>query len=320
MKAKELAVKYAGEMGAAVVKGAAVAGGLALGGAALGTATLGRNAIGKVMQRATRSDSSRKYQEFKDAEKKHKEDIEKHANGQITLAELNASKNNLATKKSALNKRDKIWGRMGYGLNKSQSTVEHAQHARHELDKESAARYDGKTFKELSGTEQAIIRDRITKDEIGRDLEGKKYSELTDIQKDRVNKEIERKKLAKEELKGDEYFRESKHKTGTGTTLIQAMRTGSWDIRELSKVTASEYDKVNTKFLSGLTSILGSTMRGSIKSTFGAEYGSSQKHFFKDLGHTISEAMKGAKINVDLSHVGEEKKEGHGGGHGGGHH
>ena len=309
MKAKDMAVKYAGEMGAAVVKGAAVMGGLALGGAALGAATLGRNAIGKVMQRATRSDASRKYENYANAQKDFKA-------GKITSAQLKTAKDDV----DKLSLRNKVFGKMGYGLNKSQSVVEKSHHARHELDKESAARYDGKTFKELSGTEQAIIKDRITKNEIGHDIGGKNYKDLTAADQKLVRDKIDDMKLNKEELKGDEYFRESKHKTGTRTTMVQAMRTGSWDVRELSKVTASEYDKVNTKFLSGLTSVLGNTMRGSIKSTFGSEYGASQKHFFKDLGHTVSEAMKGAKINIDLSHVGEEKKEGHGGGHGGGGH
>jgi hypothetical protein len=115
-------------------------------------------------------------------------------------------------------------------------------------------------------------------------------------------------------------IRDSHRKVGIDESFVQSMVGGSYDFRNLSKVIAGDQDTTLNKFASGLTSIIGNSMRSSIKGAFNAEYGTGQKNFFKDLGNTISEAMKGAKLNVNLSHVGEEKEEGHGGGHGGGHH
>ena len=58
-------------------------------------------------------------------------------------------------------------------------------------------------------------------------------------------------------------------------------------------------------------------MRGGLKQA-GINFGKIEGNFLKDLGNTITESFKNAKINIDLSHVGEVKKEdSHGGGHGG---
>ena len=104
---------------------------------------------------------------------------------------------------------------------------------------------------------------------------------------------------------------------------MQSARTGSFDLRNLSKVVAAEGDKGRLQAISTVTSLLAGSIRGTLKKSVGFNYGESQKGFFKDLGHTISEALKGAKVQVDLSGVGKVEKEdhgGHGGGHGGGHH
>ena len=314
-KSKDLVVKLSGEMGAAVMGAAAVVGGLALGGAALGVAAVGRGTVGKIMKKASTSDAAANYEAHAEVKKQAEKDFRA---GTITKAQMDAR---ISTSKAGLGFKDITFGKMGHAINKSQNKVEEAQHARHELDKEAEAKFHGKKFKELSGTERRKVLENVSKDEIAMKKHGKAFKNLSATQKTGVDTDFAT-ATATHKTKGEEYLKESKHKQGIRTTLLQSARTGTWDARNLSTVTASEYDKTLNKFASGLTSVVGSAMRGSIKSTMGAQYGTGQGKFFKDLGHTISEAMKGAKVNVDLSHVGEEHKEGshgHGGG-GGGHH
>jgi hypothetical protein len=58
-KSKDLAVKYSGEMGAAISKAGAMVGGLALGAATGGAALAGRGIIGGIAQRAANNDETR---------------------------------------------------------------------------------------------------------------------------------------------------------------------------------------------------------------------------------------------------------------------
>jgi hypothetical protein len=109
-------------------------------------------------------------------------------------------------------------------------------------------------------------------------------------------------------------IRDARRKVGLAENIIQSTIGGSFDARNISKLVASDQDRALNKVATGITSTIANGMRSSIKNTFNANYGTGQKDFFKDLGHTITEALKSAKVNVDLSSVGKEVKEGHGGG------
>ena len=307
IKAKKLAVEYSGEMGAAVVKGGAVLGGLALGATALTTAAIGRNTVGAYMKGASTGDTAA--QRYKDGKSKN---IFDKAKG-------------WATANTAWESRQK---KIGDSLNKDQKRVEDYSHARHELDKTAAARYNGKKFNELSGTEREEVRKRLARDHESESLYGKTYNQLDDTAKRAVNALIGLDHATGALIAGgqmdtktshaDHIIQESKGKQGAWSALRQSTRTGSFDVRNLSKVTANEGDRGFNKLISGTMGTLAGQFRSSLKQTMGFNYGEGQKELFKDLGHTISEALKGAQIKIDLSSVGKVEAEKHGGG--GGHH
>lgn len=286
-KTKEMTVKYAGEMGEVFTKAGSIGGGLILGGAAMTTAFAGRQTIGRFMKSASLSESAQKYGD--------------------------------PTQRATLKGWDRFKGWAGHNINKNQTKIEGASHARHELDKEASARFDGKKFKELTATERDTVRERINRNYEGEKVYGKNYAQLDATQKKDIDDKIKLNILMGAKTKATELEEKSKEKQSIVSSLAQSARTGGFDLRDLSKVTAKEGDDGLNKFASGLTSILGNTMRSGIKNSIQANYGTGQKDFFKDLGHTITEAMKGANIKVDLSHVGHEEKEDHGHG-GGGHH
>ena len=131
--------------------------------------------------------------------------------------------------------------------------------------------------------------------------------------------------LSKGESAANKFISDAKEKQGILSSLKQSTITGSYDVRNLSSLTIGEQDKFRNKLVTGITKGIASSLRGGLKSSLNVNYGESQKSFLKDLGHTVSEAMKGAKVNVTLSNVGKVEAESHkgGGGHdahaGGGH-
>ncbi len=91
----------------------------------------------------------------------------------------------------------------------------------------------------------------------------------------------------------------------------------------MSKAVAKEYENGLSKMGTGLIALTGKIMRGGLKQGLGVEHGTGQKDFFKDLGSTISDALKNMKIEIKSSSHGGGHDD-HGGGHddhgGGGHH
>ncbi len=293
-QAKSLAVKYSGEIGAAMSKAGAMVGGLALGGAFIGAAVVGRKTVGAFMKGASTGDSLN--QRFADpATRAGMTNWEKMKGGAAhygTFGGLTAAQK---------------W--TGKKLNKDQEKVEGARSARHELDTTAGNKFGGKKFGDLNSDERDKVRESIAREKKAEADHGKKYNQLTATQKITVDTAIAP-GLAAKTSHADDLINEAKHKQGLGSSLAQASRTGSFDVRNLSKIVAGDQDKSFNKLATGLTSIIATGIRGSIKGALGAQYGEGQKDFLKDLGHTISEAMKGANVNVDLSNVGKEKKEG----------
>ncbi len=90
------------------------------------------------------------------------------------------------------------------------------------------------------------------------------------------------------------------------------------DVRNLSQVKQDARESVFTKLATGVMASSAGAFRSLLKTGGNVNYGTSQKDFIKDLGHTISEAIK-PLAKVDLSHVGESassaKKDTGGGEH-----
>ncbi len=328
IKAKKLAVEYSGEMGAAIVKGGAVLGAMALGGAALGTAAIGRGTVGAFMKGASTGD---------------------------TYARRLEAERTSGIRDEHLNPLQRIQGRLSQGLginqmqqwmgdrlNRNKANIEHASHARHELNTVASDITHGakKNWSELDGDERLRARTKLERDRIVKENQGtgatlisgglgsRKWDSLTTAEKaiidrmvgvDNHGAAVVGGALANNTTHADTTIvRDARRKVGTLENVWQSSVGGSYDIRNLSKIVAQEHDNLGNKLASGFTSVLAGTMRSSLKQTMGFNYGEGQKALFKDLGHTISEALKGAQIKIDLSSVGKVEAEKHGGG--GGHH
>ena len=109
-------------------------------------------------------------------------------------------------------------------------------------------------------------------------------------------------------------------KLGMGTQILAKSTSGSYDPRKLADVRPGKTDSMNAKIGLGIIAAVATGMRVGLKQGAGVNSGTSQRDLLKDLGNTISESFKSAKINIDFG-------GGHGGGHddshktsGGGHH
>ncbi len=94
----------------------------------------------------------------------------------------------------------------------------------------------------------------------------------------------------------------------------------SYDLRKLSEMKTDNRESFLTKGTVGLVAAIAGGVRSGIKGVGMSNGGVKvEGNFLKDLGSTISDALKSMKVNVDLSHAGEHKSsaDAHGGG---GHH
>ena len=327
---KKLAIKYSGEIGAGIVKAGAILGGLAIGGTAMGVAAVGRGTAGAFMKGASTGDTAAR-----------RLAAERAPGGvrDVNLTRFQRLKGNLATITGV----DALQQMAGRRLNADQHNVEHAARARHELDTATNSVFTGKKWEELNGQQRYEVRRQLARDRVVRENSGntlaaagafghvpglgaalgtRKWEALSQIEKDAIDMSadvgndpvtehaIPGHALANNTTRDDVFVRDARRKQGTLSSVIQSGVTGGYDIRDLSKLVAREQTTGFTKLTTGLTAAIASGMRGGLKGALNINYGEGQKNFFKDLGHTIGEAMKGAKINVDLSHVGEQKKEG----------
>ena len=310
MKATKYAKESSGKLGEILVGGAKMAAGLAIGVAASGGAAIVRGTVGAIMKGATTGEtaanrmagnrtllasSAGKIEKFKAA-------IDLGKGHFQTLTGINY-----------------IQQKLGPKLQTDQHNVEHSAHARHDLDSAAEDVAHGKKWKELNNEQREMVKTNLARKHALRDkgFGNKTWSQITDAEKLTLTGEIS--------APGNKYVAgvnqmvsDSKQKQGLISTVAQAAITGSYDPRNIANIIAKEQTTGLAKMAMGMTGILAKGMRGGFK-LMGVNYGEGQKEFFKDLGHTISESLKSVKINVDLSHVGEVKKEDkHGGG--GGHH
>lgn len=115
---------------------------------------------------------------------------------------------------------------------------------------------------------------------------------------------------------------EAKRQISIGDRLVSKSNTGTYDVRNISQSKTDKREGILTKIGVGAAAGIALAIRTGLKKTVDVNHGTGQGNFLKDLGHTFTEAMKSAKVDVKVSapHGGGD----HGGGHdahgGGGHH
>ncbi len=344
-RATKFAKDASGELGGMVIGAGKMAAGLAVGGAALGGAALLRGSVGAFMKGASTGDTAANR-------------IAANSNilnnpTASKIAKMKAGIDLGAGKMAQLGigrfTSENIQNWVGSKINDDQTHVEGAAHARHTLDETANTLYQGRSYEKLSGPERIKVQNRIDQDILTRNkipiqvpVRGannqpvmqngqpvlqaydygnkQKFSELSDDAKTALTASLttmtptQRAAISHGSI---QTITESKIKQGVVSTLMQASRTGSYDVRNIAKLIASEQSTGFNKLTIGLMAAVAMGMRGGLK-TAEINHGEGQGSFFKDLGNTLTDALKSAKISVDLSHVGEEKKEDGKGG--GGHH
>jgi hypothetical protein len=317
MQAKSLAKKFSGDIGSAVTKAAVVGGGLALGGAALGAAFAGRKVIGGTMAKASQgTTATQKYE----AAAAHARDT----GDRSMLDKLNWHQKLRGSIGSGIGL-GKVYGRtdgtydtttrqknmqiksgLGALLNKKQASVEAIDHARHEVDAVKDKRYKGTDWSKLSGTQRNNVREDYIKDnkskfaaeteEAYRIRNGKTPTELlSETERAEVNNEIK----AAAGAKFDHELEEAAKAVSGFARAVSRSNTGSYDVRNLSQTKVDKREGLFTRMGAGLIAGIALGVRTGLKSG-GINHGSGQNDFLKDLGHTITEALKSAKINVKV--------------------
>jgi hypothetical protein len=333
MKATEFAKKGGGQFGEAIMTGAKVMGGLAVGGAFLGGASLLKGSVGGFVKEASTGDSLANR-------------VEREKRARITdpsyrdpgLGRINRLMGGMALKTPL----PELQNKLGDWMNRRQAPHEAAREARHELDIAAGAIAPGKKWDELNGEQRyearrKLARDRVVRNYTSKDTEGtlidpvtrgayggfgtRAWDKLSEAERAAVDRQAEvgndpltghaipHSALAEHRTVDDlDFINKARKKQGLGDTILQSATTGTYDVRNLANLVMKEQSTGFTKLAMGLTGAMAMGMRGGFKQ-MGLNVGTAQGGFFKDLGNTISESLKSAKINVDLSHVGEEKKE-----------
>jgi hypothetical protein len=313
MTAKKLAKSYSGQMGQMITSGVAAVGAVALGGAALGAAFVGRTAIGRPLKAIANSDAATKHTKALKAWEE---------GGSIPSAKPKAG----------------FIGTWGAAMNRREEHQGHIIHTRHELDDVAKKEFNGQSYGELGALQKQQVKDTLAKDksektfntisrrpDTGAQLKdgggyAKDYKDLTESQKKEVRDFALEQSKHKIEHSADE-------KIGLNSVLQTSMRKGSYDVRNLSALGTNNMDSIFNKLGTKLMIGIGMGMRMGFKSS-GINHGTGQKDFFKDIGNTITEALKNVKIEVPKGggggghddHGGGGDDHGHGGGGGGGHH
>ncbi len=203
-------------------------------------------------------------------------------------------------------------------------------------------------YMEMTEPQQAEVREAVDKDTISKEAYGgKKFSDLKDVAeinsvKDALSSATRDPKTGKlnfavktiqrDPNDGNKFItRMVRSKTGGADggdahagylktnpvigEFVQALRKGSMDIRNLSGM------KTKSKGLLpmlgvGLAAVVASGVRSGLKNGMKIDHGTGQKDFLKDLGHTLTTALKGIKIDVKTDSGGHsEAKASGGGGH-----
>ncbi|MEI6280758.1 MAG: hypothetical protein WCP17_02030 [bacterium] len=342
-QATKFAKKSSGALGEALISGVKMATGVAIGATGLGLAAFGRGTLGAFMKGAATGNTAADKIPDNQARILRNEAIKRDSNqsivartkawGEIRRAKSEIRQGNLENKFGIQKARNLV----GPLLIEDQTDIQHAAHARHKLDEVTKTIFqDGRVYDQLVATERQQVKDRIDLDILTRNRtvpttasgakieygNKQKYSELSDGEKAALEAHLGTMRRSDIHHGSVDTMADADKKQGVISSAMQASRTGTYDIRNLANVVAKEQGTGFAKIAMGLTGAMAMGMRGGFKQ-MGVNYGEAQGKAFKDLGNTLSEALKSVKINIDLSHVGDEKKEtghGGGGGHSGGGH
>ena len=145
----------------------------------------------------------------------------------------------------------------------------------------------------------------------GKNIEDQLNKDLNEVVKATVKVKVET-DFAHEKTKSEEHVNPL-------TRAFAGSNKGSYDVRKLSDIKSDKREGIFSKIPVALTAAVAMGVRTGIKNV-GMSNGSIkvEGNFMKDLGNTISDSLKGMKVNVDLGHVGETKSsaDSHaGGGH-----
>jgi len=328
MTAKKMAKEYSGSMGKTITGAVTAGGAMLLGGAALGAAWAGRKTIGSVSKNI-QNDTARKkdYETFggyKDWS------LGKKLNPLAYVKQVGKTAS-AAVAQSTFTSWEKDGKRvsLGKGMQGADKGFGEKTHSTSMLDQKAKSEFghlpgnENVKYKDLKETDQAIVKKEIDKDEISKSRYGKQFKDLgaqqageiqTDYNegmraivdkngkvridhKDSINTGVDDDGNAREgeKIKSDSIVDFSKESASIGE-FVQALRKGSYDIRNLSQMKSSNKGAFGMGV--GIIASVAAGVRMGMKQGVGADYGKGQKDLFKDLENVITESLKNVKINV----------------------
>ena len=337
LKAKNYAKKGSGEVGSMVVQSAKMLGGLALGVAGGGAALAGRATIGAVAK-SVQNDSARKNDfTFKDtraaAAKLKGWGVLNPLNyaklaGTATVGVGKFATSAVATGIHAIPAGKDAAGvpiSLGKRAQEADKGFREKTHATHILDEKMQSEFghlygkDAK-YKNLTEPEQKIVKQEIDKDEMAKKEYGKRFKDLeapeAKMIKDRydsgerpiadqdgkvVRIDNPASMAADEKIKSNYFADISKVNASVGE-FVQALRKGTYDIRNLPDV--KTVSKGLPKFSVGLLAAVAGGVRLGLKHGTGIDTGIAKGDFLKDLRNTVEGALKNIKVNVSGGHGG----------------
>lgn len=326
LQATEFAKKGAGKIGEGVMNFAKLAGGLALGTAAFGTAALGRKTLGATAKYVQNEGARKKDLKFTDLTTTARQDWAKpwkypSIAGKAISGAVKFVPAVAATGLHAVG--------IGKKLKEADEGYGHKTHATHILDAKMQSEFghqygkDAK-YKDLTEHEQEIVKKEIEKDEMAKFQYGKQFKDLEAPEAKIVQDQYNEGKRAIDnghgktigigatpadavngegrpvaggvKFKSDYFVDMSKTNAAVGE-FVQALRKGSYDIRNLPDMSAKT--KGFPKLGVATIALVAAGVRLGIKKGVGVEhYGTPQRNVFDDIKNTIGEALKNVKINV----------------------
>lgn len=343
MTAKKLAKSFSGQMGQMITSAVTAVGAMALGGAALGGAWVARKTIGgtaKMLQNDSSRENTLRGKGFSDIKGINKinpfayiKQIAKYGNAVV------AQGIHRTTGGSGMGAQTRTQN----VFQKSEEAFRDKDHAKNALDAAAVSTTHNKemTYGKLSEPEAKKAREVVNRDELAKSALGQKYDDIKDpahklIIRDSVddymrngeqgdlktNQAIIMRDSAGQAVKTVAAGKVAEHNAPHMADLMQqsqalgefsrAVRQGTMDIRNLSQIKTS--NKGLAKFGVGAIAMIATGVRMGLKQGVGVDHGKGQGDFLKDLGHTITEALKGVKLEVKAP-----KSDDHGGGHDDGH-
>ncbi len=365
LKATEYAKKGGGEFGAIMVSGAKLAAGLAVGGAALGLAAVGRGTAGAVAKSVQTNATTRKNAfTFKDTRETWNKGGVTNKIKAIGSLNKGVGKAAIAGVAELVHKTTVPFTgkKLGQHMQEQDDAFGKKQTAVSALDAKAAHEFGGKfgydkdvKYSDLKNEHhKEEVRDEVDKDIISKEIYGKKFDSLTDtaeidsvknatkavdaitgklsftinaIKKDPTDpNKLTRTQVtvdgARAKDAGAAFIKQYDTNPAIGE-FVQALRKGTYDIRNMPDFKLKSKGILPSGI--GTIALVAAGVRLGLKKGGGVEYGKPQKDFLKDIGDTVSEALKNVKINISSGGGGGHSGGDHGGGHddhggGGGHH